>query len=553
MAEGIPIDAPLKTPRGILLGSLSITEEGKVSVFKGIPFALPPVGSRRWRPAEPTPSWIGERQATAYAPACVQSTWETTDSFFYVAPPPVSEDCLYLNVWAPEVNHLTKKGEKNVASQLPVMVWIHGGGLIGGDTSIPMYDGMQLAKKGVVFVSIQYRLGIFGYLSHPELTAESSYNASGNYGLSDQIQALKWVQKNISAFGGDPSNVTVFGESAGAYSVTQLLASPKAQGLFHKAIMQSTFMPAIPELNKSVYGLSPAEQIGLNLAKQLKVNSLTELRALPAHQVQNAANTLGFFPDVVVDNWFLKEQLFETYDQGRQHDVPVLAGFNSGEGYHMAAYEGWHAETPESEEAYVDDVRSRYGDLTDDYLAQYPADNLNGAVFDPIRDAFYGWPTEKIIRSASSKKTKAYLYYFDHAMGWAKKSGMDAFHGSEVGYTFNHIPRFNQVKFKNWSSYQPTNKDSALAETMSDYWVAFAKTGIPKVDGAPFWSSYNEKNKNYMHFNKGQGKPKQNLLPGMYELHEAIVDRRKANNQSWWATEIGLLAPVLAKEEEGGK
>ena len=259
----------VNTPQGSLVGEVLGEGAAAISTFKGIPYALPPVGVRRWKPAEPFPTWTGKRNALAFSPDCIQPSL-FDDNFFYLITPQMSEDCLYLNVWAPS-------GGTNLS--VPVMVWIHGGGLVDGAGSNTFYDGAELARKGVIVVSINYRLGIFGYFSHPELSAESPHQVSGNYGITDQIQALKWVQKNIAAFGGNPENVTVFGQSAGALSIVHLLTSPLSKGLFHRAIAQSPYMTPLPDLRRSIFGKPSAEQHGSCFAEGLGAASLVQLRS----------------------------------------------------------------------------------------------------------------------------------------------------------------------------------------------------------------------------------------------------------------------------------
>lgn len=532
--------ARVKTKKGILLGERVEGGGVEFSVFRGVPYALPPVGLRRWRPAEPMQeAWQGERLATHFAPACFQSTWENPSTFYYMPEPQMSEDCLYLNIWMPELDQ---------NEDYPVMVWIHGGGLLGGASSSPFYDGAELAKKGVIVVSINYRLGVFGYLAHNQLSEESPKNASGNYGLSDQIQALRWIQQNIEAFGGDPDRVTLFGESAGAYSVQHLLVSPLAKGLFHGAIIQSGYMPALRELKKGKHGMLPAEDIGTQLSDALKRLSIEGLRSIPAETVQKAADGIGFFPDVVIDGWLIERQLYETFEKGLQHDVPVVVGFNSGEGYHFGNYPDWLPATPKSPEDYIASVKSRYRSLSRVYLQQYPSTDLREAVFAPIRDGFYGWPMEKIVRASSKQQSKAYFYYFDHAMSWSESMGMGVFHFSDVFFSFNNIEKYPFLKLRNWPEYEPTDADIKMGQLLSEYWVNFAKEGKPSTNDGPNWPAYSISQKAYMHFLRGKALPDKHLLPGMFELHEKIIALRRSRDEQWWATDIGLHAPILSKD-----
>ena len=306
----------VRTKNGVLEGVVSA--DNKVRTFKGIPFAAPPVGDLRWKPPQPAPSWKGVRKATEYGARCMQGHIYN-DMVFHDAGP--SEDCLYLNVWAPE----------GVKGPLPVMVWIYGGGFSAGATSEPRQDGGNLSKKGVVVVSMNYRLGIFGFYSHPELTKESPHHASGNYGLMDQWAAIKWVHDNIAKFNGDPNKVTIFGESAGSFSVSAQMASALPRGLFQRAIGESG---AFTGSRLGARPVAETEKDGLKFAEQaFGTTSLEKLRALPADQVLEASlkqRTFRFWPNV--DGYFFTEDPTETYEKGKQAHVPLLAGWNMDEG-----------------------------------------------------------------------------------------------------------------------------------------------------------------------------------------------------------------------------
>ncbi|RYD67199.1 MAG: carboxylesterase family protein, partial [Sphingomonadales bacterium] len=306
----------VQTPAGGVQGS----EQGQVRIFKGIPFAQAPIGAMRWKPPVAMPAWDGVRKATSFGPACVQPHARAVG--IYTNPPEkMSEDCLTLNIWAPKA-----------AAKLPVFVWIHGGALVGGFSHERMYDGAKMAQRGgAIVVSINYRLGILGYLAHPELSKESAAGVSGNYGLLDQIAALHWVQRNIASFGGDPGNVTIAGESAGALSVLYLLASPQARGLFHKAIAQSSYMVTTPELKQGKFGLPSAEAAGTLAMTALGATDLAGLRAMDAEKLTDTAAGKGYGPWAAIDGKVLTRQLVDTWDRGEQAKVPVLAGFNSGE------------------------------------------------------------------------------------------------------------------------------------------------------------------------------------------------------------------------------
>ncbi|MBW8303968.1 MAG: carboxylesterase family protein, partial [Brevundimonas sp.] len=347
-----------------------------VTVFRGIPYAAPPVGWRRWRPPAEAPRWRGTRDATQFGAACHQPTARGTSIYAAAEAPTMSEDCLFLNVWAPE-------GVRDA----PVFVWIHGGALSTGASSEAMYDGARMAaSQGMVVVSINYRLGVLGWLAHPELSAESRENVSGNYGLLDQIAALKWIEANIAAFGGDPDKVTIAGESAGALSVMYLMASPEARGLFDRAIAQSAYMISTPELRSSRYGDPPAEGVGVWLQTQLGLQNLADLRAMDPQDLTTRSLATGYMPWGTIDGEVLPEQLVQIFDRGEQAPVPLLVGFNQGE---IRSLRVLAPPVPDSAAAYEEAVRSRYGELAEAFLALYPSDNLAESILAAPRDALY--------------------------------------------------------------------------------------------------------------------------------------------------------------------
>ena len=519
----------LNTSQGNLLGNLDCSKDA-ISVFKGIPYGVPPTGCRRWKPAEAAPSWDGVRLATHFSPGAMQATLPE-ENFYYRHISQTSEDCLYLNVWAPakqEARH-------------PVMVWIHGGGLVDGSTSSSLYDGTELARKGVVVVSISYRLGIFGYFAHPELSEESPHNASGNYGTSDQIQALKWVQENISAFGGDPDNVTLFGESAGALSVTHLLASPLAKGLFHKAIAQSPYLPAMPSLKERQYGKAAAENIGVQLADSAGQTSIEGLRSLSADALLQASIDFNFVTETVIDGWIFKEQIFETFERGNQCDVPLLVGFNSDEAYPFLTL-GLNDYMPADSDSYIAAIRARYGPLADEYLAIHPPGNLLEALVAPVTQGTFGWAAQRLAKMTENVSADAWLYYFDHVSAWAEDMGMGAFHAADIEHVFNNA-KYNFRYSPNWPEHLADECDLAMADTISDYWVAFARQGKPDVKGSPKWKPYTDDARDYMAFRKGSADPNKDLLPKVFELHEKIImHRRFKGDLCWDFTNMGLMA-----------
>jgi para-nitrobenzyl esterase len=460
----------VKLDSGQVAGTTRATSD--MRIFKGIPFAAPPVGDLRWRAPQPAAHWGGVRQADAFGPVCMQNAGGGSDQ-------KVSEDCLYLNVWT---------GAKSASEKRPVMVWIYGGGYKTGSGSQPDYDGEALAKKGAVVVTINYRLGVFGFFSYPELTRESDRRGAGNFGLLDSIAALQWVQKNIAAFGGDPKRVTIFGESAGAGLVANLMVSPQAKGLFHRAIGESSSWTTatIGRLGT----LAEAEQAGVKYADGLGAKSLAELRAKPADQILKAGRGGG----PIVDGWSIPEDPGIVFAQGKQNDVPVLVGSNRDESF---------GATPANAAQYAEQSHKRYGDLADSFMKVYP-----GASDEQAKDsAFFAGRDEMVFvmrnwarMESKTGKSKAYVFFFTHqppvqpnAKGGKFGPGPhgSAVHTSELPYVFNNLrgPRA-------W-----TDEDRQVADTMSSYWVNFAATGDPNGKGLPKWIAYEDnKNKNAMEF-----------------------------------------------------
>lgn len=495
-----------------------------VARYLGIPFAAPPTGEDRWRPPAAARPWTGVRQAVQFAPACMQPR-SALGAFYADDPPLMSEDCLYLNVWAPK--H---------ATHAPVMVWIHGGSLLTGTASSERYDGAKLAAKGVVVVTINYRLGVFGYLALPALSAESPHGVSGNYGLLDQIRALHWVHDNVAAFGGDPGRVTVFGESAGALSVTHLLVSPLAQGLFQRAIAESPYSPSAPELKRARFGQPSAEKIGASFSEGAKAPNLGALRAMDAQVLIDAARTLGFAPQATIDGHVLPQQIFEAFEAGSEAQVPILMGFNSGE---FRAFEGVLPPPPATPRAYVAAVQERYGALSDAYLRLYPAAAPAESMLSAARDGLFGWATQKLIR-LHSKRAASYLYYFDQSYPAAEARGVRAFHSSEISYVLGEVGR-GARKPPNWPAAPDRPQDVSLSETMMAQWTAFARDGRPTAAKADAWPAFGP-HAEYMRFGDGRASKDQNLLPGAFAFQERIVGQRRAKDQHWFL-DVGLAAP----------
>jgi para-nitrobenzyl esterase len=449
--------------------------DGAVRVFKGIPFAAPPVGPRRWKAPEPVPAWSGVRAADRFGPACMQNAagarlpW--TEEFMHQGS--VDEDCLYLNVWTTAAGRVGR----------PVFVYLYGGGFNEGSGSVAIYDGEALAKKGLVVVTVNYRVGVFGFLTHPELAAESPRAASGNYGLLDQVAALRWVQQNIAAFGGDPGNVTIAGQSAGAMSVYLLTASPRTRGLFHRAVVQSG-PGALASLGVGgaralAQPRTPAAQAGAAFAKGRGAATLSALRATPARELlapAAAAPPVRFGP--VIDGWLLTDDVETVYAKGWQQDVPLLTGMNADEG---SAFGGYGKTTVA---AFRAQARTRYGDLADQFLTLYPASNDADAGRAQVRSAREGALVslqQLATERAATAKTPAFLYYFDRAIPWPEHPEYGAFHTGEVPYVFANLSLLQRP----WTAV-----DRRIADAMSSYWVRFATNGNPNAPGLPSWPAF---------------------------------------------------------------
>jgi para-nitrobenzyl esterase len=470
-ALSVAANAEVTTAR-VSGGQIEGTAASGVASFKGIPFAAPPVGDLRWKKPQPVVAWTGVKKTDAYAPACMQ---DPNMLRFIGAPNDVSEDCLYLNVWTPA---------KAASERLPVMVWIYGGGFAAGATSSATYDGTRLAQKGVVLVSVSYRVGPFGFLAHPDLSRESG-KGSGNYGLQDMIAGLEWVKANISAFGGDPRNVTIFGESAGGIAVSMLGASPAAKGLFAKAISESGGNFAPPryanEGGQQTPTLGVAEKAGVGLFEKLGAKSLADARKVPAEQVQKALPPGlggGFWPNF--DGDVLPTDQYMLYSAGKFNDTPVLIGTNSDEG--ALFVQSGAGITPAGFEK---QIRDGYGEHADQILAANPhatdAEALT-ATRNMFRDGTFAWSTWVWARLQSSKgKGAAYVYYFDHR---TPQSPNGATHAAELGYVFRNLAV--------GPADQPRREDVAMSELVSSYWTNFAKTGDPNGAGLPKWPAFTE-------------------------------------------------------------
>ncbi|HJQ70274.1 MAG TPA: carboxylesterase/lipase family protein [Blastocatellia bacterium] len=490
-------------------GQISGTNTDGVRSYKGIPYAAPPVGEMRWRPPQPVRAWEGVRQCTEYGPDCPQAPYPQA-SLYYSPPRTQSEDCLYLNVWT-----AARAGEKR-----PVMVWIHGGALTRGSGATRTYDGAAFAKKGVVLITINYRLGPLGYLAHPELTAESPQHSSGNYGVLDQIAALKWVQKNAAAFGGDPSRVTIFGESAGSWSVNVLVASPLAKGLFHRAIGQSgaSFGP-MTHLKEDRKSLQAAEKSGAAFAKAIGADSLKEMRAVPAEKIvdvfNNDAEGRKFRTAPTVDGWVLPDEIRNIFAQGKQNDVPVIVGSNADEMTTLTV----PTMVPKTMEGYRQRADTYYGQMVKEFDALYPVKShadIPGAFLGALRDEHFTMPMRTWARMTATGKSKAYLYFFSHVPPNPNSKYLGAFHAGEIAYVFNNLNRQNQLI---------GDGDYKLADTMMTYWVNFAATGNPNGKGLVKWKPYDGESEPYIEFG-GTVEVRNHLLKQQLDFMERFQKQR---------------------------
>jgi len=453
------------------MGVVEGKREGAVNAFLGIPYAAPPVGEMRWKAPAAAAKWNGVRKATSFGARCMQG--RIYDDMIFRDPGP-SEDCLTLNVWAPA----------NAQGKLPVMVWIYGGGFQAGGTSEPRQDGKNLAKQGVVVVSMNYRLGVFGFFTHAELGTESGKKSAGNYGLLDQVAALEWVQRNIAAFGGDPENVTIFGESAGSFSVSLLMASPLAKGVFHKAIGESGaafFNHGLP-----FKSLEEREREDAQFAQAIGGNSLAALRAVPANKLLEAVlkKEIGksvFHFEPAVDGYFLPEPVPAIFAKRKQNDVPLLAGWNRDEG---------DSELNGNREPDAAMIRAaaekEFGERTQELLKLYPARTdaeARRSLQDFNGDDFIAWSTWKWLEAQkTSGKQVVYRYRFDLSLPARDKAeGLGAYHSAEIEYVFGQL----DAKGLPWRA-----EDRALSAQMQKYWTNFARTGDPNGTGLPKWPAY---------------------------------------------------------------
>ncbi len=462
----------IKIANGILEG----TNESGVRVFKGIPFAQPPTGDLRWKEPQPPKNWQEVLKADKFGPRAMQRPIFSDMNFRSNG---VSEDCLYLNVWTPA---------KSAEDHLPVLVYFYGGGFVAGDGSEYRYDGESLARRGIVTITVNYRLGVFGFLAHPELTKESPHHASGNYGLLDQNAALKWVQKNIAAFGGDPRKITIAGESAGSFSVSAQMASPLSKNIIAGAIGESGSLLA----KQSTVSLPEAENAGVAFSKSVGAESLAALRAMPAEQIlEGTAKPGNARFSVDVDGYFFPKPPLQTYIEGSQAHVPLLVGWNSEE----SGYGAITGNQNSTKENYIKAVQKMYGENAEAILKVYNApddDAVRTVATGLASDRFIGFSTWKWsdIQSTTGGKP-VYRYMYTHPRPAMRSDSGDiagsaahgASHSSEIEYALGNLPT-NRVY-----AWQPG--DYKVSEILQSYFINFIKTGNPNGPGVPTWPAVN--------------------------------------------------------------
>lgn len=461
---------PLQITGGSITGTPTIQWTPGVRLYRGIPYAAPPIGDFRWRAPQPVVPWAGVKAADHFGPACMQPPTATEGNAWREGLGTISEDCLFVNVWTPA---------QSADAHLPVIVFIHGGGNVRGAASENQYDGAYLAKKGVVFVNFNYRMNVFGFLAHPELTSESEHHSSGNYALLDQIAALQWVQTNIAAFGGDPHNVMVFGHSAGSSNLSSLLASPLANGLFQRALLQSGV-----NIGKGV-SLADAEKNGETYAASLGANSIADLRKIPAESLLKSLPRLN---GAIVDGWVLPQDVYSTFAAGKQNDVPLIVGS-------VANDTPAPPTVPTTASAVPEYAKKTFGDLADEYLKLYPSNTDSLAVKADLDFRSNGaMANARRLANLQLKtgKSPVYWYFFTHTSPfpegamWGNKPAKDwgAYHGGEIVYVFDAFP------LQDWA-WRPV--DLQVGDLVSSIWINFAKTGDPNGPGLPKWPAFDSK------------------------------------------------------------
>lgn len=515
MALGLASAAQAQGPEIVRVesGQLQGVVADGVIAFKGVPFAAPPVGDLRWRAPQPPPAWTGVRSAAQYGNDCAQKPFPSDAAPLGTAP---AEDCLVLNVWRP--------ADAPAKAKLPVMVWIYGGGFVNGGSSPEVYSGHQFAKQGVVLVSFNYRVGRFGFFAHPALTKENPKGPLGNYGFMDQIAALKWVQRNIAAFGGDPANVTIFGESAGGFSVHTLMTTPAAKGLFHKAIVESgggrgNITPGRRVSGQVAGGPPSGEQVGLAFAKSVGIEgedaaALAALRKLPADTVVSGLNMMTMFTPTyagpMVDGQIVVDEPGKIYAAGGGANVPLIVGANSMDiGFSMAKS--------------IDEVYAPFG--PDRRAAAQAAFDPKGtgdvrAVGTLVAsDTMMVEPARFVAKAWSDAKRPVYAFRFSYVADSMRKEWPGAPHATEIPYVFD------TVKAKYGEALTPS--DAAMGALTNAYWVAFAKSGDPNGQGRPHWPAYDATGDQILDFANDGAKAGADPWKARLDLVEHAADAKK--------------------------
>jgi para-nitrobenzyl esterase len=485
------LDKEVKIDSGLITGVQG--RAPSIMVFKGIPYASPPVGKLRWKPPQPVTPWKGVRACDEFGPSAIQAPqapfmmW--SKEFIIDTSLGYSEDCLTLNVWTDAESKDAKR---------PVLLFIHGGAYTSGGSSCEIYDGEGLAKKGVVMVTINYRLGVFGFFAHPHLTAESIHKVSGNYGILDMVAALKWVKKNISAFGGDPDNVTIQGQSAGASAVHILLLSPLAKGLFHRAIPQSfnvlgRKMQTLVELEETGQKSeivdnngTPFDRSDDQVIEPFGTKSLAEMRAMKAEDLLS----LSFPATPNIDGYVLPADILEIYKTGRHNDVPVIVGMVKGDA--MLFGEGAR-NSPLTLDQYKKNAGGKYGEFADQFLEAYHVKNDAEAAAQSTASALDNLNVLSFYMGklrALRGKSKTYIYYFTHVMPGPESATHGAFHTADVPYSFNYLSPLRKGYWK--------GPDHKVGDMMSTYWTNFTRSGNPNGMNLPKWPEWTESKIEFM-------------------------------------------------------
>lgn len=506
-------ETPVAVTGGAVTGAL-VEASPSIIAYEGIQYAAPPVGDLRWRAPTPVVAWTGTHAATEFGPACMGGGHRGDTN---------SEDCLYLNVWTQTVK----------TEAQPVMVWIHGGGFTGGSGSGGSYHGTHLAERGVVVVTINYRLNVFGFMAHPELAAESGYGGSGNYGLMDITAALQWVHDNIAAFGGDPSRVTIFGESAGGGAVMSTMLVPQSRGLFHRAIGESNWVYGWDRgESEPVRRMASAEAAGLEVARGLGGEdgpaTLAEMRAADAAAVLGAYRAVAYSPFTregfgwgpSIDGHVIPDDPVVMYASGRQTDVPLIVGMNGNEG--ILFTRGMGIDTRAGFEALV---RSAYPTLAQQALDLYQVTDDSKAqagMAHLAHDLYFAGPVLLHARSQANVSSPAWLYHFTRVPPTAWGATMGSHHTAEIRYVFGNLTGpGSYAPALTEDGDEPSDVDKRISETVMSYWVQFAKTGNPNVEGQAEWPEYDPASDTYLEIGE-QVRTGTGLHEQGYELFEAV-------------------------------